>query len=252
MISNHGAVVIGTHFDDVALSMGGLLPAIDGPTVVVTVHGGPPDPALKVSGWDADCGFVSGAEAHAVRSAEDARACAILGAEQLMLPNPDGPYRAAADPFAGLGEVLRGLGSDVPVYLPLGTTQPDHIAVRDAALDILAGLGTRTVRIYADQPYAPALVPDWTSAPADEVVTTLARHDPEYRNLRDRYGMELLTSANLSDQAWSRKRDAVFCHASQLSLVGGMGEVRHLGKFLRHGGPLSREFVWQLGRGERP
>ena len=63
-------VVVSPHFDDAAFSLGGSLAQWDR-AVVVTAHGGPPASEAALSDWDAECGFASGREAHAVRMEED-------------------------------------------------------------------------------------------------------------------------------------------------------------------------------------
>ncbi|MFI2710820.1 PIG-L deacetylase family protein [Micromonospora sp. NPDC018662] len=242
-------VVLSTHFDDAALSLGGLLRATPGPKAVVTVHGGPPPPGSPLSSWDADCGFLAAEEAHRVRLAEDARACALLGADQVVLDNPDNPYRAEGR-LAGLTELLDALAPDVRVYLPLATNQPDHARVRDAAL---AWFTTRSrprprPRVYADLPYT-AIVPGWAADPAAAIAGAADGTGAAYRALAGAYGLTPVPGTRLPDDIWAGKRDAVLCYASQLSLVGAMDEVRGVGALLSRSGPLRSELTWELGPG---
>ncbi|EHR52439.1 putative LmbE-like protein [Saccharomonospora marina XMU15] len=230
-------IVLSPHFDDAVLSLGGLLAAHRGPSTVVTAHGGPPPAGLRVSGWDSDCGFVRPEEAYTMRLGEDRRACALLGARQVVLPNADGPY-GAGRPIAGLEEFLTGLAADAAVFVPLGLIQPDHRAVRDVALPVLRG-GPATW-IYADLPYT-AADPGWPrvqfggspefSGPADGGCIVDASHE-----------------FTLDDATWSGKRDAVLCYASQLSLVATMLETDGTGALLGRHGPLSTEVVWRVAR----
>ncbi|TDC44269.1 PIG-L family deacetylase [Micromonospora sp. KC213] len=239
-------VVISTHFDDAALSLGGFLLGITVPKAVVTVHGGAPESGTQLASWDRDCGFTTATEAHATRLAEDDRACAILGADQVALNNPDNPYRSGG-PLIGLRELFASLDADVQVLLPLGINQPDHGVARDAALAALDSTGHRRVGMYADLPYAAALVTDWASAPAEALASELAAHDAGYRALLARYDLRISHSITLGPSEWSRKRDAVLCYASQLSLVGAMGEVRHMGALLGYPGAMQRELIWSVG-----
>ncbi|MFD6624398.1 PIG-L deacetylase family protein [Streptomyces diastaticus] len=234
-------VVLSTHFDDAVLSVGGHLAQSGAPQAVVTVHGGAPPPDATVSGWDADCGFRTASEAHRTRREEDRLACALVGADQLTLANPDNPYREAT-PLSGLRELLDSLGPQVQVAVPLSTNQPDHRAVRDAALEALGG---RDFLVYADLPYAPALVPDWLTLPVERVDKELEVNDPGFRELVESHELELLHAEPMGEEIWSRKRQAIFAYASQLSLVGAMGEVRHLGPLLRHPGCMQRELIWR-------
>src|SRR5262249_33927739 len=156
------------------------------------------------SDWDRDCGFTTAAEAYATRLEEDRRACADLGADQVVLSNPDSPYRSDV-PLAGLRELLESLDAGTQVLLPLGTNQPDHTRVRAATLEVLDQLGGVPPWVYAALPYAAALVHDWLSAPAAELMSALGRHDDRYRSLRAHRELTLLHSAPTTEAAWSQK-----------------------------------------------
>lgn len=241
-------VVLSPHFDDAALSVGGLILRRRRPLMIVTVHGGAPDPGSNLSEWDARCGFVSAAEAYAYRRVEDARACALLDAEQVPLPNADGPYREPA-PFDGLAELLRSVTPDTEVFVPLGTNQPDHAAVRDAALALLGD--HPRVTVYADLPYTVAVRGWGTEAVVDELAA-----DPvvgaAYRALRAGRSRASAERVALDEGEWCRKRDAVLCYASQLCPVTTMSEIREVGHLLGYPGPLGAELVWSLGPVSRP
>jgi LmbE family N-acetylglucosaminyl deacetylase len=239
-------VVISPHFDDAALSVGGFILSVESPKAVVTVHGGAPAAGVEISQWDADCGFRSAAEAHRTRLAEDRRACDVLGADQVVLDNSDNPYRTAGH-LVGLRKFLSGLGAQTRILLPLGSNQPDHLAVRETALGVLNELGPRQVGIYADLPYTAATVSDWLSRPLVDLVSALELGNPEYRELAARHQLTVRHDAPISDALWADKRQVVFAYASQLSLVGAMGEVAHLGPLLRYPGAAQRELIWSLG-----
>lgn len=162
-------VVVSPHFDDAALSLTGLLPTLPGPVAVVTVHGGSPAPGLPVSGWDALCGFSSAVEAYRARRAEDARSCKLLGAEQVLVDHPDGPYVGEGDEPAGLDALLRSLAPGTRVLVPLATNQPDHEAVRLRTQRVLAAAGAPEPWVYADLPYTGHL-PEWGTPGAGEAL----------------------------------------------------------------------------------
>ena len=239
------AVVVSPHFDDAVLSVGGLLGRLDRPTAVFTVHGGPPAAGLPVSEWDADCGFVSPDEAYRSRLAEDARACALLGAQQVALPQADGPYRNG-ERLSALEDFLAALHPETEVFVPLGTNQPDHAVVRDTALETLDPDRSPRPRIYADLPYT-AVVAGWGGRSVSSALADSSECGLAFRIVRDRHGLDLLHDITLDEQEWCRKRDAIFCYSSQLSPVATMLETRDAGALLRHPGPLGSEFVWQLG-----
>jgi LmbE family N-acetylglucosaminyl deacetylase len=242
----HRVVAVAAHFDDVALSLAGVLLQAAGPIAVVTAHGGPPPKDAIVSDWDLDCGFVSGDQAYRTRRAEDADCCAVLGADQILLPNADGPYRPDGS-LDGLDEVLRQIDHDVDVYLPLGTNQPDHARVRDQGLAALASRHGHLPRVllYADLPYS-AVAPGWGAADDGTALPRASRAGAAFRDLDARHGLRLVTHLQLCDDLWASKRSAVLCHASQLSLVGAMDEMAGTGSLLGPEGPLRRELVWEL------
>ena len=241
-------VVLSPHFDDAALSLGGLLAAHHGQSTIVTAYGGRPAPGLPVSDWDADCGFVSPEETYTVRLGEDRRACALLGADQVLLDNADGPY-AEGRTLKGIEDFLTGLPADAVVFVPLGLIQPDHRAVRELALPILLR-GTWETWIYADLPYT---VAD-SSWPQVELDGSTTPESPISLAEEGKSGAAVRRELVLDDSTWSRKRDAVLCYASQLSLVATMEETQGTGALLGRRGPLSTEVVWSAGadRGGQP
>ncbi|MFI9721898.1 PIG-L family deacetylase [Streptomyces sp. NPDC052396] len=235
-------VVISPHFDDAALSLGGYLGRLDRPKSVVTVHGGPPADHAAASAWDAACGFVSGAEAHAARLAEDARSCALLGAEQIALPHPDGPYAPGAR-LTALAEFLAELDPAAEVLVPMGTDQRDHQAVRDQALAALAAAGRRLPLVYADLPYSGA-VAEWGTEAAEAALAGDEVCGRAYRDLAGGYRLRPVHNIRLDEREWAVKRAAVLCHGSQLATLA----VKH-GGYLRYPGPLQAELVWELAPG---
>ncbi|WP_053713947.1 PIG-L family deacetylase [Streptomyces sp. XY413] len=232
-------LVLSPHFDDAALSVAGLLGRLDGPAAVVTVHGGAPPAQAPVSWWDAGCGFATAREAHRARLEEDARACALMGVEQLTLPNADSPYRDGGT-LTGLSELLRELHPDTRVLVPLGTNQPDHAAVRDQALAALTDPAGPRPYVYADLPYTGA-VRRWGTDAAVERLTSDPAYGGALRETAARYRMRVAYDVRLDDTEWAAKRAAVVCHSSQLAPVA----VGH-GPFLRKPGPLQAELVWEL------
>src|SRR3954464_3679117 len=94
-------VLISPHLDDAIFSLGA---AVSYPTrpgagvTIVCVLAGDPNLEAPAGDWDRQAGFETAGEAAAVRRAEDARACAIVGARPIWLPFSDLQYdRGAGD-----------------------------------------------------------------------------------------------------------------------------------------------------------
>jgi LmbE family N-acetylglucosaminyl deacetylase len=169
--------VVSPHLDDAALSCAALLDREE-PLDILTVFTGVTDHPLQ-SGWDKLTGFSSSLESMAARREENRRAFQDSGhrlhyldlLEREYAPQP----RPASDRNAIVAAVrqwMEGVGTGV-VTLPAGAgsrsrwrfklnrrigreagrlQHPDHIFVRDAALDALAGTGC-DVLLYEEVPY---------------------------------------------------------------------------------------------------
>ncbi|MEU9128136.1 PIG-L family deacetylase [Kitasatospora sp. NPDC048540] len=232
-------VVLSPHFDDAALSLAGLIPELPGPVAVVTVFGGAPAADRPVSWWDSACGFSTAQEAYRSRRAEDARACRLLGADQVVLDHPDGPYADGTEP-TGVDRLLADLPSGATVLVPVGSNQPDHQRVRDRALAALAALGAPPPLVYADLPYTGHL-PEWGTDEADRALARSPMCGLAYQDLRLTHRTAVRHDLRLTDEQWAAKREAVLCHASQLAPLA----ADH-GSLLARTGPLRAELVWSL------
>lgn len=233
-------VVLSPHFDDAALSLGGLLAGLPGPVDIVTVYGGAPAADTTVSWWDTISGFSTPGEAHRARLAEDAAACALLGARQVALDHPDGPYAEPGAALDGLDAYLAALEPGTEVLVPLGSNQPDHEAVRRRALEVLAELDAPPPTVYADLPYTGHL-PEWGLPGASEALAGSPECGLAYQDLLRGYRTTVRDALTLDDRQWAAKRAAVLCYGSQLAPVS----VDH-GPFLSRSGPLSCELTWSL------
>uniref|UniRef100_UPI000DE26C51 PIG-L family deacetylase n=1 Tax=Nonomuraea lactucae TaxID=2249762 RepID=UPI000DE26C51 len=189
------------------------------------------------SAWDRLCGFGSAAEAARERRAEDARACAALGVEQVALGHPDAPTGGARLTF--LEEFLSEYGvSATRVLVPMGIGNTDHLEVRDQALEVLEKSGAAAAPwIYADLPYASA-VRQWGTGAAAEALAEHPRLGAPIRSLA--CSAVPRQAGRLEGPAWAAKRCAVLCYASQLApLASDYGEI------LAVPGPLTHELIWE-------
>ncbi len=176
------SVYLSPHFDDVALSVGGLAAAgtdAGGYGLCVTLFAAPPTPELPLSGFarelHARWGEPDPAAANALRRAEEQAATRLLGLDLLMLTYADaiyrrGRYNSVAEIFgavhadetdlpaaiaAALDRAIgRSIGWDgVTVYAPLGLGgHVDHQLAFGAARIIQRV--SRQVCYYEDFPYA--------------------------------------------------------------------------------------------------
>jgi LmbE family N-acetylglucosaminyl deacetylase len=231
--------VISPHFDDAVLSLGGLLVSVGRQATVVTVCAGAPRSSMSASTWDAQSGFLDGAEAAIARQKEDVAACGMLDVDRVHLPYLDAPYRTSPSDLDGLFAALCGVVKPPAlVFAPAGIgDHVDHVTVRDLVLE--AALTTRAeVRLYADLPYA-ARLDGWTAGgpngsgdrgPLGSVpAPTLA-------------AWRLADPADdwITEQSWRRKRDALFAYASQLTPLAAT-----YGHIAASDGPLRRELTWR-------
>jgi LmbE family N-acetylglucosaminyl deacetylase len=187
-------VVVSTHFDDAALSLGGSVER----ALVVTVRAGVPADPLLNPDWDARCGFGSAREAVEARREEDRASCAALGWEPVHLDLADGQYGDPVDPDAVRQAVAEQVGPEDLLWIPAGIGHADHVATRDALLPLLAERPSGLGRLYADLPY----------------VARLGRRIRSRRHL----GVELgrVVVCRLDTGRLARKRVAVEAHASQI------------------------------------
>jgi LmbE family N-acetylglucosaminyl deacetylase len=169
-------LLLSAHFDDAVLSCAALI-AREKPIDLLTVFAGNPAPPRQ-GDWDRVTGFVDSAESRRVRRAEEHSAFAdtphrlgfldLVEAEYLTgrrARNDAKPIAAATSRWleqnsggvvavpAGAGRnpgvittVRRRVGTRVPLR------HPDHLFLRDAALDAVASLDAQAV-LYEELPY---------------------------------------------------------------------------------------------------
>jgi len=245
------------HFDDAALSCGGLIArqtAAHERVIIATLATGAPPAASDLSPfalslhqrWLAD---FPGQEAMAVRRQEDQAACAHLGAEALHLAGLDAIYRRGpgsewfypsrealfdelhpADDDPALAAQLHDLLARVQphcIYAPLAAgNHVDHQWLRRLVETwVIAG---RPLLFYEDYPYAEQ---------AGDLAEALNRPTPWFWLRRP----QPLTPAQIA-----AKIAAIACHASQMEVLfaGAMPE-RVQAYLARRGAPGQAEILWQ-------
>jgi LmbE family N-acetylglucosaminyl deacetylase len=126
----HGdVVVVSPHMDDAVLSLGAAISHAvrNGARVtILTVLAGDPGSTAPAGEWDRECGFRTAGEAATARRAEDAAACAHLGATAVWLPYSDHQYERGGSDDEIHAAVVDAVGSFLPMLpgFPLG--HPDH------------------------------------------------------------------------------------------------------------------------------
>lgn len=208
--------VISPHLDDAVLSLGATIArwARQGArVVVVTVLANDPDVAGGAFPWDRSAGFASRREAAQSRRIEDAKACALLGAEPEWLPFGDKEHpRGGTDDE--IRETLDRLVGDADALLlpgyPLTQAGGDHLFVARLALEL-----TRRppkLGLYVEQPYAANRLIRRLTRRATPLPFGLERLD--WRHLRP----------TLSD--WRAKQAAIASYESQHRLLGPLLRTR--------------------------
>jgi LmbE family N-acetylglucosaminyl deacetylase len=173
---SYDAIYLSPHFDDAVLSCGGQIyeqTARGRRVLVVTLAAGEPQTSVRslFADYQHYAWGLSAEEAILVRRAEDARACARLGADLLSWSLPDAIYRldpATGEPLYTSNELLFGnlpraeapliaelaaqmgaLPAAGRIFAPLGLgSHVDHQLVRAAAERAFASL-----LFYEDYPY---------------------------------------------------------------------------------------------------
>ena len=146
---------------------------------MLTVFTGEPVPPRQ-GAWDALCGFVDSTAAAAVRRSEDDAAFADSPHRPAELGLVDGQYSSGSrtpTEAASIGGAVADWAAQHPdgtVALPAGAgartgfafwrhepmqgragpaPHPDHVFIRDAAVETLAGLGQTAAALYEELPY---------------------------------------------------------------------------------------------------
>lgn len=165
-------VVLSPHLDDAVLSLGAAIAhgARHGADIsVVTVLAGAPDSDVPAGEWDAAAGFATAGEATRARRAEDARACAVVGASPVWLDFLDHQYPRGGgddDVWNSLAPTLENADAVLVPGFPL--LHEDHgwlLALVEQRLD-----GDERLARYVEQPYAA----DWADGEPDGDWTPLA------------------------------------------------------------------------------
>ena len=166
--------VLSPHLDDAVLSLGaGIARAArrGAEVTVVTVLAGHSGSTAPAGDWDSRCGFRTAGEATRARRAEDARACALVGASPVWLPFFDHQYDRGADDETILAALDEALGDAETVLVPgFPLVHEDHLWVV-RLIDRRSQTGRRLGR-YVEQPYtlwsdeAPDAAHRWSRLPA--------------------------------------------------------------------------------------
>lgn len=185
--------------------------------VLLTVLGLDPESDTPTEGWDRRAGFATEGAAARARRAEDAAACAVLGAEPRWLSFGSVDFdRHGSD--ADVWLAVRGVVADADLVLVPGAplTHPDHVWLHRLVVERVPA---ETLALYAEQPYT--------------------RRD----------GATPFASVRLSGRARLAKWRAVRAYGSQLPLLAMSRSLRR--------GPLrlawaDERIAWPAGRVDRP
>jgi LmbE family N-acetylglucosaminyl deacetylase len=194
------SVILSSHCDDAALSLGGWIARRTeqgGEARVVTVFANDPVLQLPLSVWDVRAGFATSDEAARVRRAEDRSALAVLGADAVHLPFPDSGYRRGPrlDRDEIVTRIVEAAAGASTIFLPgFPLIHPDHAWLTD--LVVARKPFDVPLCFYVEQPYA-------------------------WWNRRSHGTRPALESAHVELRYVRRKLAALRHYKSQLPLLGG-------------------------------
>lgn len=188
-------IVISPHLDDAVFSVGAILAAHPGSTVVTVFAGIPPERTLTT--YDRSAGFSSSADAVRARRAEDHDALALLAAKSIHGDFLDDPYRdPREDPTVDVANWLREVvPADDVILAPVGIHHPDHIITADAC-EVL-GPSHR----YAELPYFMQYPDQGQAAAHGDRVTFAAAGRNVKRRAVERYKSQMNLGTRLSIEA---------------------------------------------------
>lgn len=169
------SIILSPHFDDAALSLGGLIARRESPALVVTFFSGEPEKVMRTV-WDKRSGFPNSHEAAMTRFKENEQALVPLGAATKNYNYPDYQYREKSKDervnWRALERIksdiikdIEGIIADNPkrellIYGPADfgekITHPDHQILHDALMEVAKKYSAdpkTSFFIYEDFPY---------------------------------------------------------------------------------------------------
>jgi LmbE family N-acetylglucosaminyl deacetylase len=206
-LAEEEVVVISPHLDDGIFSLGAAVSYASrrrAKVTILTVFAGDPGHSAPAGDWDRKAGFETAGEAAVARRAEDARACALVGAHPVWLPFSDLQYGRGGSDEAIRAAVTAVVGTATVLLPGFPLMNPDHLWLNRLLREAFPPERTG---FYAEQPYS-AL---WSERPGDDLGAASFEHIPppaSWQPLR----------AGLRDQR--RKAAACRAYETQLPLLG--------------------------------
>ncbi len=166
-VSNRISIILSPHYDDAALSLGGLLAREGKNALVVSFFTDSPDIATTTN-WDARSGLASSTDPEKIRSTENEKSAAITGARIQSLYYRDNQYGHTATDDELVADISKDIQillaahsgyAHIDVYGPAtfgpGITHPDHAILHQAYLNVAKDYPNTAINfyIYEDFPY---------------------------------------------------------------------------------------------------
>jgi LmbE family N-acetylglucosaminyl deacetylase len=186
--SGERVVVVSPHLDDAVLSIGASVArwARAGAHVrVLTAFAGDPGSSSPAGGWDGRAGFQTEGEAVRARRQEDARACALLGAEPVWLDFGYQDYdRHGSDDDLRLAVATAVGDADAVLFPGSPLSHPDHELLVRVAGD--ASLRAARLGLYLEQPYGLRAAAETTPPWLEVALGSAPRLEDAPAGIRDR------------------------------------------------------------------